>query len=612
MKIFLSHASEDKAIVDSFINSLNDIVQNAEIDYFYTSRYETAISAGHNIISEVSNSLKTADLVVIFATDNYLRSTYCWYELSVSTFLGKQLIPICFSQTSQDEIKRLIGNNTVFLDAQNEGLSQRLYVSLLGALKSHKIDISMSQVKNGEEVFAFPLSETTKSYIGSGETYANIIKYCEDFGVKRFISTSLRGKELAEKLSNSKEIKIASTTAYNLTFILSEQILPQLLANGTNVTILIPNKYSQFCKDVALIETPDEFESNYKRLASEFQSVVSLLKQALITAKRINSESVGKIYFGCCSTLLRQTITLSIKNDDTTWGWVAMTIPPSKTIDGTPCFEFVSNTPTEEKKLFPLFNKHFDGMLAVAKRRDNIVEITDDIDIDDFCFYLEKDSALSYWKEKENTAKSLMSDRMDDYETPHILIEVAAQHPLRADGTPNEEFAKRLNKAVEIYNKNDNVKIYVPGSRHKKANVYGAERVDVCSLSCAGKKYLIGKGVKEEDIFADEMNDEYKGDNGVYNSADECYVAAQIFKNGDFSRLICICAPFQCLKKAFFYCNEGILPIFETVSSEKMFHNFIEEAINVLPYTIYEDHNWQDKNSRLGKKSRAERKPQSI
>lgn len=61
------------------------------------------------------------------------------------------------------------------------------------------------------------------------------------------------------------------------------------------------------------------------------------------------------------------------------------------------------------------------------------------------------------------------------------------------------------------------------------------------------------KGIPEENIFGEDMNYKYKGNLGVYNSADECYVASEIYKNGRYADLYSICSPNQMLRKQLFY-----------------------------------------------------------
>jgi len=166
-----------------------------------------------------------------------------------------------------------------------------------------------------------------------------------------------------------------------------------------------------------------------------------------------------------------------------------------------------------------------------------------------------------------------------------VLIEVAAQHPL-IDGTqPNEEFSKRLDLAITLYEKMNKdgkkVNIYVPGSIHK-CN----DEVDKISLSNAGRNYLIKKGIPEVHIFSEDMNNKYKGEAGVYNSADECYVACKIFSDCGFGELHCVCSSGQMMRKMLCYIKNGCVPYMHTVSCDEMFHDYVDEAFICIPRVL--------------------------
>lgn len=172
---------------------------------------------------------------------------------------------------------------------------------------------------------------------------------------------------------------------------------------------------------------------------------------------------------------------------------------------------------------------------------------------------------VDQWKEKEIEAKYKSKGRKNLYKK--ILIEVAAQHPLREGKFPGEEYAKRLDIACELIS--EDVYIYLPGSLHVP---------DEISLSEAGKEYLLKKGVPEDRLIITE--DE------VYNSTDECKVASRILIENEFAELICICSPAQLMRKALSYISFGVYPSFRIASCEELFHSYVEEAIRNIPILL--------------------------
>lgn len=172
---------------------------------------------------------------------------------------------------------------------------------------------------------------------------------------------------------------------------------------------------------------------------------------------------------------------------------------------------------------------------------------------------------VDQWKEKEMEAKFKSKGRRNLYKK--ILVEVAAQHPLKEGKFPGEEYAKRLDISCELMG--EDVYIYLPGSLHVP---------DEISLSEAGKEYLLKKGVPEDRLIITE--DE------VYNSTDECKVASRILVENEFAELICICSPAQLMRKALSYISFGVYPSFRIASCEELFHSYVEEAIRNIPILL--------------------------
>lgn len=188
-----------------------------------------------------------------------------------------------------------------------------------------------------------------------------------------------------------------------------------------------------------------------------------------------------------------------------------------------------------------------------------------------------------------------------------LLIEVAAQHPLTSSGKPNEEFSARLDRAIELYfqqcNRGQVVKIYVPGSLHRFKGI-----TDKISLSDAGSKYLIEHGVNENDIFGEAANIEFKGEDGVYNSSDECYVASKLFKKLAFGKIVSFCSPAQLMRKALSYIQFGIIPDMYSVPCEHLFHDYVDEVFLHIPVLVNDETGLQV-NSEEAERLRKLRKP---
>lgn len=172
---------------------------------------------------------------------------------------------------------------------------------------------------------------------------------------------------------------------------------------------------------------------------------------------------------------------------------------------------------------------------------------------------------IDQWREKEMEAKCKSKGRKNLYKK--VLIEVAAQHPLKKGKFSGEEYAKRLDIACELMG--EDVYIYLPGSLHVP---------DEVSLNESGREYLLKKGILEDRIIITE--DE------VYNSTDECKTASRILVENKFAELICICSPAQLMRKALSYISFGVYPSFRIASCEELFHSYVEEAIRNIPILL--------------------------
>lgn len=203
--------------------------------------------------------------------------------------------------------------------------------------------------------------------------------------------------------------------------------------------------------------------------------------------------------------------------------------------------------------------------------------------------FTKQEDADYYWNNRYDYSKKEQSGK--------VLIEVAAAHPL-IKGKPKPEFKERLLQTIELYNyekaKGNSPIIYIPGSLHYIEDKETGEKiVDSKTLSEAGKKFLIKKGIPKESIFAYMSNLRYKGTDGVYNSADECYVATQIAKRFHCQRIISITSPVTTYRKALIYNEFGYNPEIYSVGTEELNHNYIGELFWSLYITYMNDQDWQ-------------------
>ena len=200
-------------------------------------------------------------------------------------------------------------------------------------------------------------------------------------------------------------------------------------------------------------------------------------------------------------------------------------------------------------------------------------------------------------KAKINTLK--------DKNNKGVIIEIAAQHPLKPDGSPGEEFAKRLDRGIELFNQlkdKEEVHIYVPGSCHDESGI---------SLSDAGRLYLVKRGIPTHLIFGSQDQERIMAQEGVYNSFEECYVCYKLYKENNFRKIYTVCSPYQLNRKTLFYMFLGVLAEIIPVYADEMWHNPIKENFEDVPFLLshYETYKEQNYfNSDVFKNARRERR----
>lgn len=606
---FISHCSADDRIMERFSKIFHKWYSNPTTSVFNTYDENHTTRAGENRADAIKRHLKKSSAMIAMITDSYLRSTICISEISSFWYTSKLVIPIVFNHTvGRQFLLDLFGKDIIFIDTALDPkvCAKKLFQSMNNAgFKQNTLE-KQSPLDDFSAFFKeCKQSKSDRRFIGMGDEFSNILEYCAQYGIHKFQNSTLPTPEIIKKLSDKDEIIILSTTGSNLINSLSSEFLPKAISNGCNITVLLPNEYSQFVNDVAEIEMPDCPERNVERLSNEFHNVMINLSDIARRVTGIQNGRKGRIYVGCSFSLLRQTVVIG-KKGDYIWGWSSITIPPKKTVDGTPSLEFSGSV--KEPSMAQIIYEHLQSIIRLSKkRRSTWFEIQPNSDAPALSrFHLEKISAKKEWQVLYDQAKNNMEFHAAHFKD--VLIEVAAQHPLLPDGTPGIEFQKRLDYAVELWGKlssdGTNVKIYVPGSLH----LYQGQ-ADPVALSCAGVTYLKSKGISDESLLGDEKNIEYKGENGVYNSADECFVASAIFLKEKYKQIYCICSPNQMTRKQLFYISFGVIPMMMTAPCNELAHNPIYELFESIPEVILYDHTWQDDDSVQGMRTRKERKP---
>lgn len=100
-KVFISHASSDYEVIDSFVDSILKLGMNLDSSVIaYTSREDTGVLPGESIPEFIQNNIECADVVLLMISDNFRSSEVCLNEMGAAWALKKTIIQILLPNTS--------------------------------------------------------------------------------------------------------------------------------------------------------------------------------------------------------------------------------------------------------------------------------------------------------------------------------------------------------------------------------------------------------------------------------------------------------------------------------------------------------------------------------
>ena len=491
-RIFISHASKDyhetgmKERLCDPLRVLYDVVCTTEREI-------------HGFLhDEINKEIGNCDIFFALITENYVRSPHCLYELSVARYAYSQkhakrssklppkgeFIVVYANDGLKERIKDFVMADLTTKDLKGGLNLKRCATSLISELNLNKLpDIKEKTTKFLESISH--QGHGDQPYVGMPlNIYNDLLYFCEKESIIRIgFGSVYKPEEMITRCQQAQDIYIVSTTGAGLLKTLKEIALKDALLNKADIKVIIPDRGSLFCMDVAEAECcRDGYTEvieylNKRRIESEFEATFQYLNEAYCLAKHEQKtkkkKRLGKITVYCSRTLLRQTIFLTVSKKGETWGWLNMTMAPLRTAE-TPCLAISD----EDKKngIDRAIIDHCECLIKMSIKYDAKQEINGMtipnplLKREDERNSLKKNNLEAYWTKKMEAARAFMN-RWSHQDK--ILIEIAAQHPLLDGISPNEEYQKRLDTAIQLSHQlgSENVWFYVPGSRHRHDGV---------------------------------------------------------------------------------------------------------------------------------------------
>ena len=137
-KIFISHSSEDKRLIDEFIDKVLRLTcgfDSSEI--IYTSRQSTGAELGESIPTFIKDNLESSSLVVFMISPNYRESEVCLNEMGAAWALEKNILSILLPNVPFKKLGWLTSFNKAIKIDDSESLDK-----LVTMLSRKEIDIA--------------------------------------------------------------------------------------------------------------------------------------------------------------------------------------------------------------------------------------------------------------------------------------------------------------------------------------------------------------------------------------------------------------------------------------------------------------------------------------
>jgi hypothetical protein len=124
-KIFISHASEDRLIIEKFADNILKLGLNIQTkDIFCSSIPGTRPSTGETWKDIVKNNLKDAEVVIMIITPNFKNSEMCQSEGGAAWALSKEILPLIIEPINYSSVGILFEDKQIDIITEPESLDR--------------------------------------------------------------------------------------------------------------------------------------------------------------------------------------------------------------------------------------------------------------------------------------------------------------------------------------------------------------------------------------------------------------------------------------------------------------------------------------------------------
>lgn len=120
-KLFISHSTEDKQIVDQLLDFIVLGMGVPRQDVFCTSQ-QGALHSGDCFVPVIRKAMAGCEQVLLLITKNYLKSPFCLAELGAAWVMNGNVLPLLDETVQHEDLKRtpLLGVQTRSLGSKDD------------------------------------------------------------------------------------------------------------------------------------------------------------------------------------------------------------------------------------------------------------------------------------------------------------------------------------------------------------------------------------------------------------------------------------------------------------------------------------------------------------
>ncbi len=144
--IFISHAVNDKSLVDSFVDLLQTGGNIRTEEIFCSSLEGLGIPSGSNFIEFIKQQLQSPKAVILILSPNYYSSHFCLCELGATWMLSNNIFPLIIEPLKYEDIKGVLTG--IQVNRINDKDDLNIFIeSLIRVLENDGFSIARWEIK---------------------------------------------------------------------------------------------------------------------------------------------------------------------------------------------------------------------------------------------------------------------------------------------------------------------------------------------------------------------------------------------------------------------------------------------------------------------------------